>query len=631
MLYPLSYEGMVPRAGAGDARSVGEQPAYSGAVALSHRGHAVICQGFFSPRVEMRAVDKAGLRLVTAGVQDTGLLSAVQRLRGEVENATLPLEIPGAADARSTRSALLKQLDDYVIPRLSSLDAPLLAVVGGSTGAGKSTLVNSIIGSVVTRSGVLRPTTRSPVLVHHREDTGWFTGGRVLPGLARVSGAASGTDDQSALRLVVSGKLPPGLALIDAPDIDSVVQSNRVLARQLLAAADLWLFVTTAARYADAVPWEHLRGASERGASVAIVLDRVPPEAMEEVRNHLASMLREQGLAGAPIFTVAETALTEEGLLSERDIARLRSWLSALARDSKARSIVVRRTLTGALDSLQGSVVSLSAATAAQNAATAALHHEVTSAFVAALKAVEHAMNDGTLLRGEVLARWQEFVGTGEFLRQVEAGISRLRDRITAAVKGNPPPTSDLGEALQSGVAELLTAQGRGASATILRRWRQLPGGPELLAAHAELATPGSEGAAKVERLVRDWQGEVLGLVRAEGKDRRTAARVLSFGVNGVGVILMLLVFSHTGGITGGEVGIAGGSAVLAQRILEAIFGDQAVRELAAKARRQLMAKAEELYAVEQARLHAVVAASAVSAGQSDRLKDASFAVEAQR
>jgi hypothetical protein len=123
----------------------------------------------------------------------------------------------------------------------------------------------------------------------------------------------------------------------------------------------------------------------------------------------------------------------------------------------------------------------------------------------------------------------------------------------------------------------------------------------------------------------------VLELIRAEGSDRRTSARVLSFGVNGVGVILMLLVFSHTGGVTGAEVGIAGGSALLAQRILEAIFGDQAARELAAKARGQLMAKTEDLYAVEQARLHDAVAGFAVGAGQADRLKAASAAVEAVR
>ena len=533
-----------------------------------------------------------------------------------------------------TQSALVKQLDDYVIPRLSSLEAPLLAVVGGSTGAGKSTLVNSLVGSVVSQCGVLRPTTRLPVLVHHPKDSQWFNGTRILPDLARITGGdgvTRGSDGHHAVRLTSSETLPAGLALLDAPDIDSVVHENRDLAGQLFLAADLWLFVTTAARYADAVPWELLRGANEHGTSVAIVLDRVPAEAMEEIRTHLASMLREEGLTSAPIFTIAETTVTADGLLSERDIARLRSWLSALARDAKARSIVVRRTLTGALKSIPDAALTLSEASAEQESATAALHHEVQAAYVEAMAAVEHAMTDGTLLRGEVLARWQEFVGTGQFLRQVEVGIARLRDRIAAAIKGSSPLTSELGEALQSGVAELLVAQSRGASATVLRQWRQLPGGPALVAAHPELADPAPENVSNVERLVRDWQGEVLDLVRAEASDRRTTARVLSFGANGVGVILMLLVFSQTGGLTGGEVGIAGGSAILAQRILEAIFGDQAVRSLAAQARRKLMHRAQELYDDERSRLDAAILAVEGSAGQSDRIKAAAAAVEAAR
>ena len=62
--------------------------------------------------------------------------------------------------------------------------------------------------------------------------------------------------------------------MLDAPDVDSIDQSNRDLAAQLLAAADLWLFVTSAARYADQVPWDYLRRASERATSVAVVLDR---------------------------------------------------------------------------------------------------------------------------------------------------------------------------------------------------------------------------------------------------------------------------------------------------------------------------------------------------------------------
>ena len=66
-------------------------------------------------------------------------------------------------------------------------------------------------------------------------------------------------------------------------------------------------------------------------------------------------------------------------------------------------------------------------------------------------------MEDGSLLRGEVLARWQEFVGTGEFFRQVESTVSRVRDRFTSFLKGEPPRADDLGEALQSGVEALVS------------------------------------------------------------------------------------------------------------------------------------------------------------------------------
>jgi hypothetical protein len=65
------------------------------------------------------------------------MVGAVTTLRDRVGEAELALEVPGAQEARATRDALLRQLDDYVIPRLRSLDAPLLAVVGGSTGSGK--------------------------------------------------------------------------------------------------------------------------------------------------------------------------------------------------------------------------------------------------------------------------------------------------------------------------------------------------------------------------------------------------------------------------------------------------------------------------------------------------------------
>ena len=123
--------------------------------------------------------------------EGTAVVRAVADLRDAVAATDLPLEIPGRSEALEARGGLLKQLDDYVLPRLKAIDAPLLAVVGGSTGAGKSTLVNSIVHAQISRQGVIRPTTTRPVLVHHPDDTTWFADQRILPGLARVTGAES--------------------------------------------------------------------------------------------------------------------------------------------------------------------------------------------------------------------------------------------------------------------------------------------------------------------------------------------------------------------------------------------------------------------------------------------------------
>jgi len=567
---------------------------------------------------------------LTAAPETHDLLPAVTSLRDEVGTTSLPFDLPGVRAAERGRTELLRQLDDYILPRLASLDAPLLAVVGGSTGAGKSTLVNSLVRAVVSAPGVLRPTTRSPVLVHHPDDERWFTPTRILPDLARATGG-NAVEGQATMQLVTSSTLPPGLALLDAPDIDSVVLGNRELARQLLGAADLWLFVTTAARYADAVPWELLRQASERGTSVAVVLNRVPKGSIPVIREHLGSMLKEQGLGAAPIFTVAESPLENDGLLPHDEVARLYSWLSALAKDARARALVVRQTLTGALDSLDPRIQSLVDASAAQVSARKALEKAALTSYASATSAVETGMSDGSLLRGEVLARWQEFVGTGEFFRQVETTVSRVRDRIVAGFKGEPVPSAHLDEALHSGVAELIRAEGQGAATTTSRSWRSLAGGSTLLQAHPDLTRVSAEFDRTVSSLVHDWQGDVLDLVRSEGKDRRTTAKVTAYGVNAVGTVLMLVTFAYTGGITGAEVGIAGGTAVLGQKLLEAILGDQAVRWMATKAKEALLDRAEAAFAQERERFTAVLDHVDLRPDQARTLGAAAAAVRASR
>ena len=121
----------------------------------------------------------------------------------------------------------------------------------------------------------------------------------------------------------------------DAAAIEKVKRcANRALAKQLLAAADLWLFVTTANRYADAVPWKLLEDAAGRDITVGVVLNRVTrPELLP--RGPIAGMellcavgpdegQAEDDMQGlsvfsrppeSPVLSGAETALVKLGIL----------------------------------------------------------------------------------------------------------------------------------------------------------------------------------------------------------------------------------------------------------------------------------------------------------------------------
>src|SRR5687767_15789771 len=103
---------------------------------------------------------------------DQHLPAALRELGAALRAAELTLAVPGREEAVAARRELTDQVEDYLLPRLEQMDAPLLMVVGGSTGAGKSTLVNSLVGSDVSPAGVLRPTTRAPVLICHPSDLG---------------------------------------------------------------------------------------------------------------------------------------------------------------------------------------------------------------------------------------------------------------------------------------------------------------------------------------------------------------------------------------------------------------------------------------------------------------------------
>lgn len=339
------------------------------------------------------------------------VLDAVIDLRRDAAAAGLPLAIEGVEAARASRERLLDQLDNHLIPRLRELTAPALVVLAGPTGSGKSTLVNSIVGTEVSPAGVLRPTTRKAVLVHHPLDADVLA---KHPLLASVD-------------VVASEKIPRGIILVDAPDMDSISEANRDMSRRLLEAADLWLFLTTSNRYGDAIPWQHLSNAQERGASVALVLNRVESRVASAVRTDLTGRLVEAGMSDIPVFLIPDAGALE-GILTGPAIEAIARWLAMVAGPDRAKQ-VVQRTLRGALNALKPWVDDLAEAVQLQVDARDALRTIVRTGAEPARQLAIDIIGQNALADGGVQARWAAMAGPGGLLhiKRTRRGIKGTR------------------------------------------------------------------------------------------------------------------------------------------------------------------------------------------------------------
>src|SRR3954454_24058921 len=142
------------------------------------------------------------------GTEPVELRALVERLDELAARRLASRPRTEAALARARQLADL--LRGHIRVRAASLDAPLVVLLVGPTGAGKSTIFNTIAGRSLSPTGVLRPTTRVAAVLVHPDDHETLVEG-ALAGLA---------SDQ--VRFVTDAALAPGLALIDAPDIDSL-------------------------------------------------------------------------------------------------------------------------------------------------------------------------------------------------------------------------------------------------------------------------------------------------------------------------------------------------------------------------------------------------------------------------
>jgi hypothetical protein len=643
-------------------------PPATGAGAVSPRDPAQPVPPPAAPQVQQPAEARLHRR-----VDARRLEAALLELRRRIVDVSLVFETENAEHTRAERRKLLSQIDDYLLPRVRQSGAPLLVALVGSTGAGKSTLVNSIVGAQVSATGIRRPTTNSPVLACHPDEADWFAENVFLPTVPRVRQeglARSGRD--GLLVLAASEGMPKGVALLDTPDIDSVVQAHREFAHQFLDASDLWLFMTSASRYADAAVWELLEYAKDRRATLAIVLSRVPSSGAAELTKHFWAMLKANGLGDNQRFVINETVITDARLPDEVS-APVREWLKDTAVQADRRVAVLTQTMAGALDTFRNRVPALAAEVEAQLVIRGDLKAAVAGAYAAAAAEADQALSDGSLLRGEVQARWQDFAGTGELLRGLQAPRGRQAGR--QRKRGLSARAGSLKTALRAAVESLVISVADRAAEESVKRWRNHPAGVALLdavsareadeswagsqfaadaglifgtaeepAAAADgpdgsLAAPARQAAVSLARSSADlptravravsgWQDQVLRLVQAERVTKRSIARVMSFDDESLATVLAVAML----GQADADSEAAEEASAVPQLLLTSLFGAGTLRDIRARARADLRERVRRLFDEEMLRFFEVIdSAGTLDDAAAVRLYQATYSLEMAR
>ncbi len=531
------------------------------------------------------------------------------------------------SEGASTRARqLIDHLRGHVRVRAASLDAPLVVLLLGPTGAGKSTIFNTIAGRDASQTGVLRPTTRVAVVLVHPDDRDALLSGSL----------AAVRPDQ--VQLLEDETIAPGLVLVDAPDIDSVEHANRELADTLAEAADLCLFVTTATRYADQVPWTVLGRVRERGLPLMVVVNRMPDDAadVEAVRSDIVRLLGDAGLGstpdngmgasdeGAAADTAADAALGSLQVITVREgeldpgserlvpaaIQPVMDEIGRLRQDRQARLELAARALAGSLAGLGDSIDRIADDVEHEAIDVETLRRTAVQAYAHGLTALREEIGNGAFLREEALRHWQSFVGADQITRFFSDGIGRVRGAIAAVFR---PVSAPLAE-VRTATTDDLIAVARSAAAEAARRtatdWSQDPGASIVVGQDAGLwgTSPGFDDRLRAR--LDDWIDGIATDIQEHGRPKRLMARGASIGVNVLGTGVMLGTFLHTGGLTGAEIGVAAGTAFVNQKLLAALFGEAAMAELVGNARRRLHEALAMTFAEEQDRFERLIPAA---------------------
>jgi hypothetical protein len=267
-------------------------------------------------------------------------------------------------------------------------DAYVLALVGG-TGVGKSSLLNALAGTDVSRASVRRPTTSHPIAWVPGED---------LEALAPLLDWVGVQDVREH-----EGRALGPVAILDLPDMDSLELDHRERVEAILPRVDAVAWVTDPEKYHDAVLADDFLRAWLSRLSRQIVIvnksDRLAHVDAIRIRNDIEHDLVvarvESSVPRVPVVLTSAAPAQIDGTEPSPDVGELQRWL---AEGVTAKAIMRGRVAATAL--AHGRDLAAAAGVDPATPSTPYLAPETrTAAIAAATDAVLRAVDLGGLER----------------------------------------------------------------------------------------------------------------------------------------------------------------------------------------------------------------------------------------
>ena len=469
---------------------------------------------------------------------------------------------------------LLRRVDG-LMGRLEREDEPLLVVIAGGTGAGKSTLANTLAGSAVATTSARRPTTAVPTVIGRPAE---------LDSILR-RGVLAAEAQRASLHTAPLESVPAGLVIVDALDVDSVETANRDTTERLLEIADVWVWLATARTYADEAGMAYLRQAARLDVFTLLVLTQASAAEAAEILPDLKEKLA--ALEHRAVETVhLPTAEIDDERLPDAVAAPVLERIHGLA-PPEQRAAHRERSILGAVHYLPTEIDRLLESVATEQAAAQRLAEAIERGYSDLDAQLLPELQAGEPLRQEILRRWNQLVGSGWLQRQFQAAAGQLSRRWLGWLPWSGRRHQRVAEAAEEHARERIATVLRrvldSAAAEVESAWQQDPAGRALFARHDPPHSAGREARhAAAERLVADWEQQVAEHVDTIGRSRLRWARRATTGINATLTTAVLVLFILGGGLglTSTEVVLTAAGSTTTQTVLAQLLGEHNVEQL---------------------------------------------------